>query len=67
MLIYGGTLFGGDAEPRKAGGAVAAPLTVASKAIGMTMTAASRAAIAPRDLLCWDAFMVSTFFHSLPL
>ena len=48
------------------GGAVAAPLTVASKAIGNAMAAVSLAAIEPRNLFDWDAFMVSTFFTRRP-
>jgi len=34
------------------GGAVAAPLVVASRAIGMAIAAANLAAIEPRDLFC---------------
>jgi len=48
------------------GGAVAAPLTVANKAIGSAMAAASRAAIEPRNLFDWDAFMMTTFFTRRP-
>ena len=51
------------------GGAAAAPTTnwvAIASGFGMAIAAASLAAIDARDLFCWDAFMVSSLFHSPP-